>query len=81
MEFEGEAIDVERAVEQALGELNETHQRVIDLYVFADVGTEGRGAGARRAVEDNVHKIAQRFRDAPRRVAIRGRWRYFWLER
>ena len=62
VEFEGEAVDAQRAVEQAYGELNESHQLVIDLYVFADL--PAREAAERAGVsEANVHKIAQRFRD------------------
>jgi len=62
VEFEGEAVDAERAVEQAYGDLNDKHQLVIDLYVFADL--PAREAAEQAGVsEANVHKIAQRFRD------------------
>ena len=62
VEFEGEAIDAQRAVDQAIGELNETHQQVIELYVFADLSAADAGKQA-GVSEANVHKIAQRFRD------------------
>ena len=61
-EFEGDTIDVKRALEQAYDELSEDHQKVIDRYVFgyqsAKEVAQDLGVG-----EDNVHKIAQRFRD------------------
>jgi RNA polymerase sigma factor (sigma-70 family) len=61
--FEGEAIDVERALDQAYGELNPDHCQVVDLYIFDDLPA-GEVAGRVDGIsETNVHKIAQRFRD------------------
>ena len=61
--FEGEAIDVERALARARSELNREHQEVVLLYVFEDLSAAevaGRVDGVSQA---NVHKIAQRYRD------------------
>lgn len=61
--FEGEAIDVERALDQAMGELRPEHREVVLLYVFEDLPA-GEVAGRVDGIsETNVHKIAQRFRD------------------
>lgn len=62
VEFEGDAIDAQRAVDQAYSERSEQHQLVIDLYIFTDLSAAD--AAERAGVsETNVHKIAQRFRD------------------
>jgi RNA polymerase sigma factor (sigma-70 family) len=62
--FEGDAIDVERALDQAMAELNPAHQEVVGLYVFQDLPA-GEVAGRVDGIsEANVHKIAQRFRDS-----------------
>jgi len=61
--FEGEAIDVERALDQAKRELNPDHLEVVSLYIFEDLPA-GEVAGRVEGIsEANVHKIAQRFRD------------------
>jgi RNA polymerase sigma factor (sigma-70 family) len=60
--FEGEAIDAQRAVDQAYAERSEQHQLVIDLYIFADLAAADAAKQA-GVSETNVHKIAQRFRD------------------
>ena len=61
--FEGEAIDVERALDQAKRELNPDHQEVVGLYVFEDLPAGEVAARVGDISEANVHKIAQRFRD------------------
>ncbi len=62
VEPEGEAIDVERAVEQALSGLSEPHRQVIDLYVFEDLPADEAAARVEGMTEANVHQIASRFR-------------------
>lgn len=61
--FEGVAVDVERALEQARGELNPDHLEVIGLYVFEDLPAAETARRVPGMSEANVHKIAQRFRD------------------
>lgn len=61
--FEGEAVDVERALDQAKRELNPDHQEVISLYIFEDLPAAEIAARIDAISEANVHKIAQRFRD------------------
>ena len=61
--FVGEAIDVERALDQAKRELNPDHLEVVGLYVFDDLPAAEVAAGVEGISEANVHKIAQRFRD------------------
>ena len=61
--FEGEAIDVERALDQAKRELNPDHQEVLGLYVFDDLPAGEVADRVEGISDDNVHKIAQRFRD------------------
>ena len=61
--FEGDAIDVERALKQALGELNPEHREVVRLYVFEDLPAAEVAQRVDGISETNVHKIAQRFRD------------------
>jgi len=61
--FVGEAIDVERALDQARRELNPGHLEVVGLYVFDDLPAGEVAARVEGISEANVHKIAQRFRD------------------
>ncbi len=61
--FEGEAIDVERALEQAKSELSREHLEVVLLYIFEDRPAGEVAARVEGISETNVHKIAQRFRD------------------
>lgn len=61
IEFEGEAIDIERAIETALGESNPTHRRVIELTIFDDAAPKDV-AGQLDVTVDNVHQIVRRFR-------------------
>lgn len=61
--FEGEAIDVERALEQAKRELNPNHLEVVLLYIFEDRPAAEVADRVDAIAEANVHKIAQRFRD------------------
>jgi DNA-directed RNA polymerase specialized sigma24 family protein len=69
-------IEIEELVERAMPE-NEVHRRVIDLYVFEDLGAEataervnGELAGGANPgmTPTNVHKIASRFREALREL-------------
>jgi RNA polymerase sigma factor (sigma-70 family) len=62
VEFEGEAIDAQRAVDQAYERRSEKHQLVIDLYIFSDLSAADAAKQA-DVSQDNVHQIAKRFRD------------------
>jgi len=62
VEFEGEAIDAQRAVDQAYERRSEKHQLVIDLYIFSDLSAADAAKQA-NVSQDNVHQIAKRFRD------------------
>ncbi len=61
-EFEGEAIDAQRAAAKAYLERSEEHRRVIDLYIFGDLPA-AEVAAQTGLTEANVHQIAKRFRD------------------
>ena len=61
--FEGEAIDVERALARARSELKPEHQEVVLLYIFEDLPAAEVADRVDGISETNVHKIAQRFRD------------------
>ncbi len=61
--FEGEAIDVERALARAMGELSDEHREVVLLYIFDDRPAAEVADRVDGISETNVHKIAQRFRD------------------
>ena len=61
--FEGEAIDVERALARAKGELKPEHLEVVLLYIFDDLPAAEVADRVPGISETNVHKIAQRFRD------------------
>jgi DNA-directed RNA polymerase specialized sigma24 family protein len=71
---EAEAIVVCNVIEAALGELSDLHRSVIDLYVFdglsaAETARELASRdpdGSQPVNADNVHKIAQRFRERVR---------------
>lgn len=65
VEFEGVAVDVERAVDDVMDALNEAHRRIVDLYVFEDLPAD-EVAGRLGQSEDNVHQVASRFRKALR---------------
>lgn len=62
VEFEGDTVDVRRAIETAYGELNPLHQQVIDLSIWEDLSA-GEVAERLDVSPANVHKITQRFRD------------------
>jgi len=62
VEFEGDTVDVQRAIDQAYSELNPLHQQVIDLSIWEDLSA-GEVAAQLDVSADNVHKIAQRYRD------------------
>ena len=64
----GQAIDVERSLDQARRELNPEHQEVVGLYVFEDLPAGEVAARVEGISEANVHKIAQRFRDSVSRL-------------
>jgi RNA polymerase sigma factor (sigma-70 family) len=61
-EFEGDTVDVRRAIETAYSELNPLHQQVIDLSIWEDLPA-GDVAERLDVSPANVHKITQRFRD------------------
>lgn len=54
-------VDIQRAVDIALGELGPEHRVVIDLYVFGDLPA-GDVATQTGESEANVHQIGSRFR-------------------
>jgi len=60
-EFEGISLDAEQAIETAYGALSETHQRIVDAYVFED-RPAAEVAAEEETSEDNVHQVASRFR-------------------
>jgi RNA polymerase sigma factor (sigma-70 family) len=61
-EFEGDTVDVRRAIDTAYSELNQLHQQVIDLSIWDDLPA-GEVAERLDVSPANVHKITQRFRD------------------
>lgn len=62
VEFEGDTVDVRRAIETAYEELNPLHRQVIDLSIWDDLSA-GEVAKRLDVSPTNVHKITQRFRD------------------
>lgn len=62
VEFEGDTVDVRRAIDQAYSELNPLHQQVIDLSIWEDLAAD-EVAKRLDVSPANVHKITQRFRD------------------
>ena len=56
------AVDVKSAIDQAFAELNETHQRVVELYGFQDLSAADTAAQIPDMTEANVHQIYTRFR-------------------
>ena len=62
VEFEGDTVDVRRAIDQAYSELNPLHQQVVDLSIWEDLAA-GDVAERLDVSPANVHKITQRFRD------------------
>lgn len=67
VEFEGVAVDVERAVDEVMNALNDTHRQIVDLYVFEDLPAD-EVARRQGQSEDNVHQVASRFRKALREL-------------
>jgi RNA polymerase sigma factor (sigma-70 family) len=61
-EFEGDTVDVQRAIDGAYSELNPLHRQVIDLSIWEDLSA-GEVAERLDVSPANVHKITQRFRD------------------
>jgi RNA polymerase sigma factor (sigma-70 family) len=60
-EFEGTAMDARSVIDTAIGELNQTHVRIVDLYVFQD-RPAGEVAAECDTSEANVHQVGSRFR-------------------
>ena len=57
------AVEVQALIDQALSELNPSHREVVERYVFDGCSaTETAQAVAGEMSENNVHKIAERFR-------------------
>lgn len=67
VEFEGVAVDVERAIESVMDGLNDTHREIVDLFVFQDVAGDEVAARLGQS-EANVHQVASRFRKALREL-------------
>ena len=65
VEFEGVPVDLHRALKQCYDELSEQHQRVVDMYVFADWAAAEVSAETGET-EANVHQIGSRFRKCVR---------------
>lgn len=66
-----ERLELELVVDRVLATFNATHRLVIDRYVFDGLSAAGAAESVREQSgeamsEANVHKIAQRFRDALR---------------
>jgi DNA-directed RNA polymerase specialized sigma24 family protein len=61
VEFEGVAVDIERATQIAYGELNPGHQVVVDLVVFA-AHSPAETAALTGDSANNVSQIGSRFR-------------------
>lgn len=72
VEPEGEAIDLERAVDGVFSELSDEHARVVDLYVFDDLPAAEVAARVEGMTEQNVHQIASRFRKRLRELLEEG---------
>jgi RNA polymerase sigma factor (sigma-70 family) len=62
VEFEGDTVDVRRAIDQAYAEINPLHRQVIDLSIWDDLPAD-EVAQRLEVSPANVHKITQRFRD------------------
>ena len=62
VDFEGDTVDVRRAIDQAHSELNPLHQQVVNLSIWEDLAA-GEVATRLGVSAANVHKITQRFRD------------------
>jgi len=71
VQFEGVAVDAQKAIDTAYQELNAEHQRVIDLYVFDD-RPAAEAAQETGASEQNVHQIASRYRRRVRELLDNG---------
>lgn len=56
-------VDVQAVIDQARGELVDSHQRAVDLHVFEGLSAREAAAGIGNIMsESNVHQIATRFR-------------------
>lgn len=64
-------VDVQRAIDAAVGELGDSHRQVVDLYVFADL-TAGGVAAQTGETEANVHQVGSRFRKRLRELLDAG---------
>jgi RNA polymerase sigma factor (sigma-70 family) len=68
-EDEAPAVDVQALIDQALGELSDLHRRVVELHVFNGIGAKETAGALRGGMsENNVHKIASRFRSRMREL-------------
>ena len=71
--FEGEAIDAQRAIDQAYDELNrDDHRQVVDEYIFNDRPAADVAAEIDGMTDANVHQIARRFRKRVREILSGG---------
>ena len=67
--FEGTAVDVERAQEQAYAELEkDAHRRVVDEFIYNDRSARDVAGEIPGMTEPNVHQIASRFRKRLRAI-------------
>jgi DNA-directed RNA polymerase specialized sigma24 family protein len=75
LEDETGAVAVQNVIEAAMAELGDVHRMVVDRYVFDGLSAEEASRAVAEAFPsppnrpispDNVHKIAQRFRDRVR---------------
>lgn len=70
-EFEGVAIDAERAIATAMSELGEIHAQAVDMNVFEDLPA-GEVAEHLGLTEANVHQIKSRFKKRVRELLEEG---------
>ena len=71
VEFEGVAIDAQRAIDTAMGEMSDVHAEAIDLNVFEDLPA-GEVAVRLGLSEQNVHQIKSRFKKRVRELLAEG---------
>lgn len=71
VEFEGVAIDAQRAIDTAMGEMSDVHAEVIDLNVFEDLPA-GEVAARLGLSDQNVHQIKSRFKKRVRELLDEG---------
>lgn len=71
VEFEGVAIDAQRAIDTAMDEMSDVHAKAIDLNVFEDLPA-GEVATQLGLTEPNVHQIKSRFKKRIRELLDEG---------